>query len=52
MSLAGQDPDNNHLRDQATEHFRRFLQLYPDSYRVTFINAQLARLSLLAAPAQ
>ena len=52
MSLAGQDPENDHLRRRAEEHFRQFLKSYPQSYRVPLVNEQLARLSLLTTPTQ
>ena len=52
MSLAGEDPANEHLRSHATKHFNQFEELYPESYRTTLVKEQLARLSLLAAPVQ
>ncbi|NIA07687.1 MAG: tetratricopeptide repeat protein [Actinobacteria bacterium] len=52
MSLAGEDPANDHLRYQAAEHFRKFLKSYPQSYQAPLVREQLARLSLLSAPAQ
>ena len=52
MSLAGEDPANDHLRYQAAEHFRQFLKSYPQSYQAALVREQLARLSLLDAPAQ
>ena len=52
LTLAEQDPQDEHLRHKAGEHLRRFLQSYPHSYQAPLVRQQLARPSLLISPNQ
>ncbi len=50
MTLAGSDPQKAQLRRRAAEHFRRFLDKYPQAYQLQLVKDQLDRLDLLTLP--
>ncbi len=50
MTLAGSDPQKEQLCLRAAEHFRRFLDEYPQAYQVQLVKDQLSRLDLLTLP--
>ncbi len=50
IALAGSDPQKAQLRRRAAEHFRRFLDKYPQAYQLQLVKDQLDRLDLLALP--
>ena len=52
MTLAGSDPQKQQLRAQAAEHFRRFLDKYPQAYQLQLVKDHLGRLDLLSLPGQ